>query len=677
MTNREVVNFLNACLKESEDTFGPFRKVQMECYDRYRSFRDYSKKKDWQHKIVVPSVYPAIKGASGLLKRILMKSDKFFEFTPERQDDAPQKMDPVTGQPIKDMMDNFARGFTRKVRFHMDEAEFIEKFEEGVESALAVMIGALRFSPVNVEDARIVWGPIPVVDPNTGQPVIDPATGKAVVQKHDFLKETTKRAKLKIEVVNPLLLHFPLDRSWIIEESRPQLHTLIENAEGIPWDKKELNRLVKEDFGSAARTEADNQRLLMLKIKEPKNKYRREVVLHTYWGSVTDEKGKIVVKDGYFIVANQKYLLLKPAPSPYWLRKHPYVFINPLKVLFQCIGAGMIDGIRPIINALDNIVNIMGDKALFALLAPSEVNVDALKDPQQAEGGLTPGKMFKTKGPLGQAFHQQQGGDIPQGGFSFAEFLKNSVQNYTGWTEFIQGMQGRRDVTATEVNRKTEASSLAFENIASSIEKSGVIESVEVSRDMTVQFFMDPLLNPETDDIFRQEGFDIENLPEAQKYAFLNKRYPIKVRGLSAFFDKQADRQDIIMAIEVLAKIPPLLQRLDLDEFLTRFFNTFDWPNPDQLVLDMPAAIPGAPGTVDPVTGQPIPPGIDPATGQPLPPGPGVTPGAPPGGPAVTPGVPPAAPMPGPPGEGAPMDPNVVMELLKAAGSRIHSGAVQ
>jgi hypothetical protein len=33
--------------------------------------------------------------------------------------------------------------------------------------------------------------------------------------------------------------------------------------------------------------------------------------------------------------------------------------------------------------------------------------------------------------------------------------------------------------------------------------------------------------------------------------------------------------------------------------------------------------------------------------------------------------------MPGPPGEGAPMDPNVVMELLKAAGSRIHSGAVQ
>ena len=660
MTNQDVINFLNAALKESTDTFGPFRKVMVECYDRYRSSRDYSKKKDWQHKIVVPTVYPAIKGAAGLLKRILMKSEKFFEFVAERQDDAPQKMDPVTGQPIKDSMDNFARAFTRKVRFHLDEANFVDSFGEGVESALAVMLGILRFSPENVEDDRVVWAPIPVVDPNTGQPVIDPSTGKAVVQKYDFVKETTKLAKLKIELVNPLLVHFPLDRSWIIEESRPQLHTLLENKEGISWDKKELNRLTREDYGTAARTEADTERLKMLKIKEPTNRYRKEVVLHTFWGTVTDDKGGIVVKDGRFIVANQKYLLLKPSPSPYWLRKHPYVFITPLKVLFQCIGAGMIDGIRPILNALDNIINIAGDKALFALLAPSEVNVDALKDPQQAEGGLTPGKMFKTKGPLGQAFHQTQGGDIPAGVFSLAEFFKNGIDNHTTWTPAIQGMPARRDTTATEVNRNTEASSLSFENIAASIEQSGVIESVEVARDFTVQYFMDPLLNPETDDIFRQEGFDIANLPEAEKYAFMNKRYPIRVKGLTAFFDKQKDRQDILMAIEVLAKVPALLQRLDLDEFLNRFFNTFDWPNPDQLVLDVPAAVPGAPGTVDPVTGQP------------LPPAPGVTPGAVPGGPAVTPAAPPPGPpAPPAPAEGGGKSPEAVMAFLKEASTRM------
>jgi len=661
MTNTDVVNFLNACLKESKDTFGDFRKIMIECYERYRSWRDYSKKKDWQHKIVVPSVYPAIKGASGLLKRILMKSDKFFEFKPERQDDAPQKIDPATGQPVKDMMDNFSRAFTRKVRFHLDEADFIESFGEAVESALAVMLGVLRFSPINCEDTRVVWAPIPVVDPNTGQPVIDEATGKPVIQKYDFVKETTKRAKLKIDVVNPMLLHFPLDRSWVIEETRIPLHVLLENREGISWDKKELNRISREDYGDAARTESDTERLTMLKIKEPKNRFRKEVVLHTFWGDVTDEKGKIVVKDGRFIVANQKYVLLKPSPSPYWLRKHPFVFITPLKVLFQCIGAGMVDGIRPILNALDNIINIAGDKALFCLLAPSEVNVDALKDPQQAEGGLTPGKMFKTKGPLGQAFHQTQASDIPQGAFALAEFFKNSVDNYTTWTPSIQGMPARRDTTATEVERNTQASSLSFENIAASIEKSGVIESVEVARDFTVQYFMDPLLNPETDDIFRQEGFDLENLPEAEKYAFLNKRYPIKVKGLTAYFDQEKARQDIINAIEVLAKIPSLLARLDQDEFLNRFLNTFDWPNPDQLVLDMPAAVPG----VDPVTGQPLPPGA-----------PGVTPPAAPGGPAVTPAASPAeGPAPaGPPmmpGGQPPMDPAAVMEFLKKAGAQL------
>jgi hypothetical protein len=605
MTNQEVIDFLNACLKESQDTWGEFRKVQAECYDRYRSYRDHSKKKGWQHKIVVPTVYPAIKGSSGLLRRILMKSDEFFKFVPERQDNAAKPNNPMTGQPIPDNTDNFARAFTRKVRFHLDEADYISKFEEAVESALAIMMGVLRFSPKNVEDTRVIWAGVPVVDPTTGQPMLDPATGQPAIEKYDFVAETRKRAKLHIEVVNPLLLHFPLDMSWIIEETRVPLYKILENEEGIAYDKRELNRLKREDYEDAARTEADIERLNMLRLKEPKNRFRKEVVLHTFWGTVTDPKGNVVVKDGRFVVANQKFLLLKPAKSPYWLRKHGYVFITPLKILFQVIGAGMVDGIRPLINAIDNLVNIAGDKALFALLAPSEVNVEALKDPQQAEGGLTPGKLFKTKGPLGQALRQVQGGDIPQGTFTLVDLLRSFVQNYTGWTEFMQGMPSmRRDVTATEVERKTEASSLSFENIAASIEKSGVIEAVELARDLTVQYFMDPLLNPETEDIFLQEGIDLRMLPEPQKYAFLNKRYPIKVKGLQAFFDKEKERQDILGTIEVAGKVPFFAQRVNWEELAQRFFTSFPWPNPEQLVFKGPLPIAGP---VDPATGLPLP----------------------------------------------------------------------
>jgi hypothetical protein len=620
--NTEVVDFLNACLKESQDTWGAFRKIQAECYDRYRSYRDHSKKKSWQHKIVVPTVFPAIKGSAGLLKRILMKSDEFFKFVPERQDNSPQATDPVTGQPIEDQMDNFARAFTKKVRFHMDEAKYISKFEEAVESALAIMMGVLRFTPKNVEDTRVIWAGVPLIDPTSRQPMFDPATGQPAIEKYDFVAETSKRAKLNIEVVNPLLLHFPLDMGWLIEETRVPLHEILANEEGVLYDKKELKRMQREEYEDAPRTDADTQRLTMLKLIEPKNRFRKEVVLHTFWGTVTDQKGNVIVKDGRFIVANQKYVLLKPSPSPYWLRKHPYIFITPLKVLFMAIGAGMVDGIRPLINAIDNLVNIAGDKALFALLAPGEINIEALKDPQQAEGGLVPGKLFKTKGPLGQALHQTQGGDIPKGSFTLIDLLRSFVQNYTGWTEFIQGMpSSRRDLTATEVDRKTEASSLSFENIAASIENSGVVEAVEIARDMTVQFFLDPLLNPETEDIFLQEKINLRNLPEAEKYAFLNKRYPIKVKGLQAFFDNEKVRQDILGVIEVAGKVPMLAQRINWEELATRFFTSFSWPNPEGLVVKGPLPMGlGMPGM--PIPGMPgVPAGA-------LPPGPGATPPA-------------------------------------------------
>lgn len=615
MNSQDYVDFLNACIKESDDIWRDRKKVMRECYDRYRSYRDYSKKKGWQHKIVAPTVYPAVKGASGLIRRILMKSDAFFQFVQERQDNAPNQVDPMTGQPIEDQMDNFARAFTKKVRFHIDECDFIGKFEEAVESSLACMLGVLKFTPKLVMDTKVVWGPVPMTDPETGEVVRGPS-GEEYIKEYGFVQETTERGKLFCEVVNPLLLRFPEDHSYLIEETRIPLYELLENAEGLDLNKREVNRLKKEDYESAPTTEAEQDRLKMLNIREHKNMFRKEVVLHIYHGPVTDRKGNLVEKNARFVVANQKYLITKPGPVPYWLRNHNYVLITPLKVLFQAIGAGMIDGIRPIVNAIDNLVNIAGDKMLYAMLPPSEINVDALKDPQQAEGGLVPGKLFKTQGPLGQALRQVPSGDVPQGGFTLIELFKMFIQNYTGWTEFMQGMPSRRGTTATEVTSKTEASSLSFENIASSIEKSGVIESVELVRDLTIQYFMDPTLNPETLDIFMQEKIDLMNLPDSERFAFINKRYPIKVKGLTAFFDKEKDRKDLIDLVGVIAQVPALAARLNLEEFLTRVINTFDWPNPEMLVL-------AGGSMIDPETGMAMPPGqmypspLGAGTGQP------------------------------------------------------------
>lgn len=602
MYSQEVVNFLSACKSECDDTWADLKLTMLECYERYRSRRDFSKKKAWQHKIVVPSVYPAIKGASGLVKRILMKTDKFFEFVPERSDSSPQRLDPATGQPAEDLMDNFARAFTKKVSFHLEEASFVDRFEEATESAFTVMLGVLKMTPRRAVDPQVIWAE----NPNN----IDPVTR---MPKYEFMLEEKERAKLKIEVVNPIMLRFPHDMAYFIEETRVNLTDLIDNQEKFPWDEEELKRLIDEDYGSAAITDLDRKRRGMMQLKDSTNLYRKEVVLHIFHGDLTNKKGELVLPRCRFIVANEKYLLLPPEPVPYWLRKHPYVIFTPLKILFSVVGAGMIDGIRPLINALDSLYNIAGDRALFALLPPTEVNVSSLEDKTQLEGGLTPGKTLRTTGPLGRVMYQVPGGDIPRGVFALGETFRGFVQNYTGWTDFIQGMPSRKDVTATEVERKTEASSIAFENIAASIERGGVIESIELARDLTVQYFLDPILNPETLDIFIQEGIDLNALPPAQRFAFINRRYPIKCKGLVAFFDKEKIRRDLIEIAEVLSKFPALAQYLNGIGFMKRLFTTYDIPTPEDLIVGAPML------PRDPKTGEPVPPaGNDPTTGRPV-----------------------------------------------------------
>lgn len=587
MTNEDVVRFLIAGLDESDKVWRNVRKVMEECYLRYKSYRDHSKKKTWQHKMVIPTVYPAIKGASGLIKKILAGKKTFFKFEPQRQDDAPPQpaiIDPNTGQPAPpmgppDQTDNFARAWTNKVKFHLDEARFVDKLEEGIECALTMGLGILRFTPKLVRDARILWGSTsPAPDPNTG------------VLPYGFVKQVSERAKLECDVVNPLMLHYPADRSYIIEETRVYLHELVNDTSGMKWNRKEMGRLKREDYETTPETDAEITRRKVLNIFDHKNPFRKSVVLHIFHGDLTDEDGKLVMRGCRFIVANKKYLILKPEVAPYWRRDHTYVFITPMKILFSVLGAGMIDGIRPIINAIDNLANIMGDKLLYLLLPPNEINTSMLVDQEQAEGGLVPGKSFKTKGIPGKAINVADvGSDIPSGGLVFIEALKKFVQNYTGWTEFMQGMPtAKGQVTATEVEKKTEAGSLQFDTIASNIENDAIVESIEIAQDLTIQFFMDFKLNPETEDIFKQEGIDIRNLAPAQQFSFLNKRYPLKLEGLQAFFEKEKERQDMIQLGGILSNVPSLSMRLNGEEFLKRLFSSFpSWRNPEQLILKL------------------------------------------------------------------------------------------
>lgn len=606
-SNDDTIEHLEACLTDFENTWKEFRKTQVECYERYRSERDHSNKKSWQHKMVIPSVYPAIKGASGLLKRILMKTDPFFEFVPERRDDASKIIDPNTGKPVEDQMDNFARAFSRKIKFHVDECGFIDKFGNACESALAVMEGVLRFNPKRKIESRVIWGQKP------------PEPGTATKQPFEFLREDTEKAVLDCEVVNPMFLFYPLDRSCVIEESRVPLHQLIDNPDQIPFDQKELNRMIAEDYstggeGAPPETEAEKTRRDMIKLFELRsNSFRKNVLLHTFWGTVTNKEGKVVVKAGRYIVANRRYVLLKPSPSPFWLREHPYVFISPLDVLFRVVGTGMVEGIRHVINALDNLANIAGDKMLYSLLPPTEVDIGKLEDAESVQGGLIPGKTYKVKNTQGTpAFRQVAVSDLPAGAVSFLEFLKDAVRNHTGWTEYMAGMPAGGDPTATEFKGSLETSTMTFESLAANLERTGIIESLEIIRDLTVQYFMRSDLNPETFDIFAQEKIYLDRLPESERWAFLNKRYPIKVKGLTAFFDKEKKTRNLIFLLEVISKIPLFQQRVDPDEFLKRLFTGSDQDNPEMLLLTTPympmgALPPGAPGAVPPGAGAPMP----------------------------------------------------------------------
>lgn len=85
----------------------------------------------------------------------------------------------------------------------------------------------------------------------------------------------------------------------------------------------------------------------------------------------------------------------------------------------------------------------MGDKLLYVLLPPNEINKQMLADPGQTEG-LIPGKSFTTKGAPGKAINvADMGNDLPQGGIVFIELKKASARLHGLGTNSNAGMPTR------------------------------------------------------------------------------------------------------------------------------------------------------------------------------------------------------------------------------------------
>jgi hypothetical protein len=557
-----------ACQQQGEQEYREIRTTWDDCWAAYRMMQDVTKKKKWQSKVYVPELYPAIKKAASLLKRLLLRARRIFDI----QDPLNEGQDSLetTGQEVS-------------LDYWLNMIKWVNTLVLAIESGLVFGIWVVK----------LWWEPKDksTVELNRSNAVeyIDGILTRVINLSLD--KVTYESSGLAAAVIDPRRVWFDYANTFIIEESSIPLWQLEElskpgpNDEEPTYDPIQVKKLRDTDYGADSN---EITRLQSLSILQTSNKFQKMVHLYEYHGPQFDINGKLIKKRARLVLANKQYILNPHRNDPAFNffgsleGNPPYIKGGPIELLFRNEGISMIEGALSLQKALNSLIQMSMDGLLWKLNKMFQVNPDDVRNPDVLTN-LAPGRPIFTSS-RDQIVREIQISDIPQGSFAIAEILKRATQNADFVSDFLLALGSKADTTATEVQVKTSEANSMWEGIARTIEDNLIVPFVEMARQLMILYW-DDFRDPVLQEIAKKYGLPFNSNTREERIGFLLKNVKIRSRGVSSYFQKMEELKLLIDFLGVISKIPGMAQRLKLKKIADRIIGYFSFQDPQELVV--------------------------------------------------------------------------------------------
>lgn len=393
---------------------------------------------------------------------------------------------------------------------------------------------------------------------------------------------TLTLGKTKIKVINPFnIMCDQVNGDYIIETQHVSLPEFLEVAKLNDWNVREVNKAAKDNRGGLPNdTGEDKENKKDSKADNFVPLVKLDYVCSKY---ITDHTGKVLVRDVEFIIANDKHLLeirYNRLPSG----RFPYVIGFPMKSIYDEWTRGYVSKLKSLIRHYTDSFNLMLDS--FKLSALGIYEYDITKIPQGQEhafsASLYPGKWYPTKGQ--GSITSLYRNEVPPLALNIIMFIDRLLQNRSFQTEFFTGAptaKGRP--TATEVNLKTQETTGFFTDIASELERSVIVPTLEL-------VLMTDLLYSLTErkDRLRKDAVEDETLLPLTELsvneamaAILESKF--EARGISGKIIQLNNYNKLLQILGLFGNIPMMIATLDPFKVTERVFSALG-EDPKELI---------------------------------------------------------------------------------------------
>lgn len=549
-------------LKEPRETW-----KELKAHMRMRVPRE--KKKDWQADVYLPELYPVVKKGSSNTVSILMKSDSYFSL--DADDGVPKEL---------------IQGMEAAVRYHHEQpikrdesglyhrkAGVFNLFQAVIESCFALGPGIIKTSwtPRTKRYAEFERGGWMDAGRGKQQAYEDPG--------FNLIEEAS--TGLYGRVVDPMRLWWDDAQTYKIEECIRTVPDLRAGVEAGIYDSSMVAKLQAQDWGDDAETEAW---LRSKGLFSASSRFRRKCHLYEYWGPILDSNGREIAKNRRIVLGNKTWILNpKATHNPFWHGQDPYIIANPIKSLFRETGMSLIEGALSLQKTINDIANMTLDGLKFKLLKPlwmiaeRVLNKDKLKE-------LKPLQLLLFSNGDGAPIGEVPLSDIPEGALQQIEVLRRALQNCTMLSDLQMAISDRREITAREAGIVEGNSRGFYATLARSIEEELIEPYVERTIWLMLQFW-DDFNDPVLQQMAMQYGLPFGAPDRETRVSFLAQQVRVQSRGISSYFDKMGERQELFNLIQALMSEPGFLARMQRREVLRRLLETYMFSGVDKMII--------------------------------------------------------------------------------------------
>lgn len=315
--------------------------------------------------------------------------------------------------------------------------------------------------------------------------------------------------------------------------------------------------------------------------------FRKKVKITEIWGSLLDNNGDIVHENIVCTIANDRFVIQKPTPNPFWHQESPYVKASLLSVPHAVWPKAIMDAATALNFSSNEIFNLMLDSGIMSVHGIKQIRKDWLEDPSQVANGIEQGMSLAVNAscpPGMKVLESVFTGSQPTEAMNMLQLVNQEAAAAMFTNEIRSGGADMKNTRATAIVENSQALTNMSTGMIKNLEgdeNSGLMTQILAKSWKVIAQNMDDMNSKEVEALLgKQLAESLMAMGKEEIFADTVQSCKFKAFGVSAVMNKMKEFTKLSAMLQTVFSNPALteafMSKYSIPKMLTEIMRSLD-----------------------------------------------------------------------------------------------------